>query len=66
MNCVYVSIGQKDSKLRKLETRLREGGAMEYTTSFLPEHQTLPRSHTSHHMQEFLSPNSSWTRAKMY
>ncbi len=29
--CVYVSIGQKDSKLRKLETRLREGGAMEYT-----------------------------------
>ncbi len=32
MKCVYVSIGQKDSKLRKLETRLREGGAMEYTT----------------------------------
>ncbi|MBP6884365.1 MAG: F0F1 ATP synthase subunit alpha [Candidatus Pacebacteria bacterium] len=31
MKCVYVSIGQKDSKLRKLETRLREGGAMEYT-----------------------------------
>ena len=31
MICVYVSIGQKDSKLRKLETRLREGGAMEYT-----------------------------------
>ena len=31
MVCVYVSIGQKDSKLRKLETRLREGGAMEYT-----------------------------------
>ncbi len=29
--CVYVSIGQKDSKLRKLETRLREGGAMDYT-----------------------------------
>lgn len=31
MICVYVSIGQKDSKLRKLEVRLREGGAMEYT-----------------------------------
>ncbi len=29
--CVYVSIGQKDSKLRKIETRLREGGAMDYT-----------------------------------
>lgn len=31
MICVYVSIGQKDSKLRKLQTRLEEGGAMEYT-----------------------------------
>ncbi len=31
MKCVYVSIGQKDSKLRKLETRLRAGGAMDYT-----------------------------------
>jgi F-type H+-transporting ATPase subunit alpha len=31
MICVYVSIGQKDSKLRKLETRLKEGGAMDYT-----------------------------------
>ncbi len=31
MLCVYVSIGQKDSKLRKIETRLREGGAMDYT-----------------------------------
>ena len=31
MICVYVSIGQKDSKLRKLETRLAEGGAMDYT-----------------------------------
>lgn len=29
--CVYVSIGQKDSKLRALETRLRDGGAMDYT-----------------------------------
>src|SRR3990167_6346723 len=28
MICVYVSIGQKDSKLRKLQTRLEEGGAM--------------------------------------
>ncbi len=31
MICVYVSIGQKDSKLRKLETKLKEGGAMDYT-----------------------------------
>ncbi len=31
MICVYVSIGQKDSKLRKIQTRLEEGGAMEYT-----------------------------------
>ena len=31
MKCVYVAIGQKDSKLRKLEARLREGGAMDYT-----------------------------------
>ena len=31
MICVYVSIGQKDSKLRKIEARFEEGGAMEYT-----------------------------------
>ncbi|MBI5139056.1 F0F1 ATP synthase subunit alpha [Candidatus Nomurabacteria bacterium] len=31
MICVYVSIGQKDSKLRKLEARLEDGGAMKYT-----------------------------------
>ena len=31
MICVYVSIGQKDSKLRKIEARLEEGGAMGYT-----------------------------------
>jgi F-type H+-transporting ATPase subunit alpha len=31
MICVYVSIGQKDSKLRKLQTRLEKGGAMDYT-----------------------------------
>lgn len=31
MICIYVSIGQKDSKLRKLETKLKEGGAMDYT-----------------------------------
>jgi len=31
MICVYVSIGQKDSKLRKIETRLENGGAMAYT-----------------------------------
>ncbi len=31
MICVYVSIGQKDSKLRKLGALLEEGGAMDYT-----------------------------------
>jgi F-type H+-transporting ATPase subunit alpha len=31
MICIYVSIGQKDSKLRKLQARLEVGGAMEYT-----------------------------------
>jgi|JI10StandDraft_1071094.scaffolds.fasta_scaffold01833_22 F-type H+-transporting ATPase subunit alpha len=31
MTCVYVAIGQKDSKLRALETRLRAAGAMDYT-----------------------------------
>lgn len=31
MICVYVSIGQKDSKLRKIQARLEQGGAMEYT-----------------------------------
>jgi F-type H+/Na+-transporting ATPase subunit alpha len=31
MICVYVSIGQKDSKLRKIQTRLEQGGAMKYT-----------------------------------
>ena len=31
MICVYVSISQKDSKLRKLQVRLEEGGAMAYT-----------------------------------
>ena len=31
MICIYVSIGQKDSKLRKLQTRLEENGAMDYT-----------------------------------
>lgn len=29
--CIYVSIGQKDSKLRKIQARLEEGGAMDYT-----------------------------------
>ncbi|MBI3305607.1 F0F1 ATP synthase subunit alpha [Candidatus Nomurabacteria bacterium] len=31
MICVYVSIGQKDSKLRKLQARLEAGNSMEYT-----------------------------------
>src|SRR3989344_6698548 len=31
MICVYVSIGQKDSRLRKLAARLEDGGAMDYT-----------------------------------
>lgn len=31
MICVYVSIGQKDSKLRQIQNRLEAGGAMNYT-----------------------------------
>ncbi len=31
MICVYVSIGQKDSKLRKLQARLEAGDSMKYT-----------------------------------
>ncbi len=31
MICVYVAIGQKDSKLRKIEKKLEDGGAMAYT-----------------------------------
>ncbi len=31
MICVYVSIGQKDSKLRRIQNRLEAGGAMDYT-----------------------------------
>ena len=31
MICIYVSISQKDSKLRKIQTRLEAGGAMAYT-----------------------------------
>lgn len=31
MICIYVSIGQKDSKLRKIQAKLEEGGAMDYT-----------------------------------
>ncbi len=29
--CIYVAIGQKESKVAKLVTKLEEGGAMEYT-----------------------------------
>ncbi|OGI81329.1 F0F1 ATP synthase subunit alpha, partial [Candidatus Nomurabacteria bacterium RIFCSPHIGHO2_02_FULL_42_24] len=29
--CIYVSIGQKESKLRKIHARLEEGGAMDYS-----------------------------------
>lgn len=32
MLCVYVAIGQKQSKIARLEKILRDGGAMEYTT----------------------------------
>ena len=31
MICVYVSIGQKDSKLRKIQARLEQGNSMVYT-----------------------------------
>ncbi|MBI2485094.1 F0F1 ATP synthase subunit alpha [Candidatus Uhrbacteria bacterium] len=32
MKCIYVAIGQKESKIAKLVARLEEAGAMEYTT----------------------------------
>ena len=35
MKCVYVAIGQKESKVAKIVARLEEAGAMEYTTVVL-------------------------------
>jgi len=35
MKCVYVAIGQKESKVANLVTKLTEAGAMEYTTIVL-------------------------------
>lgn len=35
MKCVYVAIGQKESKIAKIITKLQETGAMEYTTVVL-------------------------------
>ncbi|MCX6800206.1 MAG: F0F1 ATP synthase subunit alpha, partial [Candidatus Falkowbacteria bacterium] len=35
MKCIYVAIGQKESKIAAIVTRLREAGAMEYTTVVL-------------------------------
>ncbi|MBD3251965.1 F0F1 ATP synthase subunit alpha [Candidatus Uhrbacteria bacterium] len=32
VHCIYVAIGQKDSKVAKIVQRLQEAGAMEYTT----------------------------------
>src|SRR3989338_6279435 len=32
MKCIYVAIGQKESKIAKMVARLEEAGAMEYTT----------------------------------
>ena len=32
MKCIYVAIGQKESKIAKIVARLQEAGAMEYTT----------------------------------
>ncbi len=33
--CIYVAIGQKESKIAKIVSKLEEGGAMEYTTIVL-------------------------------
>jgi F-type H+-transporting ATPase subunit alpha len=33
--CIYVAIGQKESKIAKIVTKLKEAGAMEYTTIVL-------------------------------
>ncbi len=35
MKCIYVAIGQKESKVANIVTRLEEAGAMEYTTIVL-------------------------------
>ncbi|MFA5129540.1 MAG: F0F1 ATP synthase subunit alpha [Patescibacteria group bacterium] len=35
VHCVYVAIGQKESKVAKMVQRLKEAGAMEYTTIVL-------------------------------
>lgn len=35
VHCIYVAIGQKESKVAKLVQRLKEAGAMEYTTIVL-------------------------------
>lgn len=32
MKCVYVAVGQKDSKIARIVAKLQEAGAMEYTT----------------------------------
>ncbi len=35
VNCIYVAIGQKESKVAKIVAKLKETGAMEYTTVVL-------------------------------
>ena len=35
MKCIYVAIGQKESKIANIVAKLEEGGAMEYTTIVL-------------------------------
>jgi F-type H+-transporting ATPase subunit alpha len=35
MKCIYVAIGQKESKVARLQAKLEEAGAMEYTTIVL-------------------------------
>jgi len=35
VKCVYVAIGQKEAKIARLVSKLKEEGAMEYTTVFL-------------------------------
>jgi F-type H+-transporting ATPase subunit alpha len=35
VKCIYVAIGQKESKVAKIVAKLEEAGAMEYTTVVL-------------------------------
>ena len=64
MICVYVSIGQKDSKLRKIQTRLEKGGAMAYTVIVSAgSSEPAPLSYIAPYT-EFLLLNILWIKER--